>query len=147
MIRIVASPFTARTPSFLRALKRHNDRDWFRARKDDYERHVRGPMIEVLARLSKDLRAFAPEVVSDPRVSLFRIYRDTRFSSDKSPLKTAIGGTFQRAASSAAGARACTSRWRRDGSGWAAASTCRRHLTSRPSVRRSPRPIRAFTAW
>ena len=41
-----------------------------------------------LARLAADLQTFAPELVSDPRVSLYRIYRDTRFSEDKTPLKT-----------------------------------------------------------
>jgi uncharacterized protein (TIGR02453 family) len=86
--------FTAKTLSFLRALKRHNDREWFRARKDDYERHVRSPMIDVLARLATDFKTFAPELISDPKVSLFRIYRDTRFSSDKTPLKTAVGAHF-----------------------------------------------------
>jgi uncharacterized protein (DUF2461 family) len=44
----MSSPFTRKTLAFLRALKRNNDRDWFRARKDDYERHVRGPMIDLL---------------------------------------------------------------------------------------------------
>jgi len=86
--------FTPKTLSFLRALKRNNDREWFRAHKADYERHVRGPMIDVLARLEVDLSTFAPELISDPKVSLYRIYRDTRFSSDKSPLKTAIGAHF-----------------------------------------------------
>jgi uncharacterized protein (TIGR02453 family) len=86
--------FTAKTISFLRALKRNNDREWFRARKADYESHVRGPMIEVLERLAVDFRTFAPELISDPKVSLFRIYRDTRFSNDKTPLKTAVGAHF-----------------------------------------------------
>jgi uncharacterized protein (TIGR02453 family) len=86
--------FTPKTLSFLRALKRNNDREWFRTRKADYERYVREPMIEVLARLAGDFRSFAPEMIADPKVSLFRIYRDTRFSSDKSPLKTAIGAHF-----------------------------------------------------
>jgi len=90
----VASPFTRKTLAFLRALKRNNDRDWFRARKPDYEQHVRGPMIELLARLASDLPRFAPELTSDPRASLYRIYRDTRFSEDKSPLKTHIGAHF-----------------------------------------------------
>ena len=85
------SPFTKKTLAFLRALKRNNDREWFRARKEEYEQHVRGPMIEVLARLASDLPAFAPDLVADPRVSMFRIYRDTRFSADKSPLKTSVG--------------------------------------------------------
>lgn len=88
------SPFTKKTLAFLRALKRNNDRDWFRARKPDYETHVRGPMVDMLARLASDFPAFAPELVSEPRVSLYRIYRDTRFSGDKSPLKTQISAHF-----------------------------------------------------
>jgi len=88
------SPFTTKTLSFLRSLKRNNDRDWFRSRKQQYEQHVRGPMIELLARLATDLPSFAPELISDPRVSLYRIYRDTRFSADKKPLKTHIAAHF-----------------------------------------------------
>ena len=87
--------FTAKTLSFLRSLKRNNDREWFRSHKESYERHVRGPMIDVLGRLAVDFQTFAPELISDPKVSLFRIYRDTRFSSDKTPLKTAVGAHFQ----------------------------------------------------
>lgn len=90
----MASPFTRKTLAFLRALKRNNDRDWFRARKTDYEQHVRGPMIELLQQLARDLPGFAPDLVSDPRVCLFRIYRDTRFSSDKRPLKTNVAAHF-----------------------------------------------------
>src|SRR5690349_12497748 len=66
----MSSPFTPKTLSFLRALKRNNDRDWFRARKDQYEQHVRGPMVQLLARLSADFAKFAPELVAEPRVSL-----------------------------------------------------------------------------
>lgn len=90
----VASPFTPKTLAFLRALKRNNDREWFRARKDDYERLVRQPMISVLERLAVDFRAFAPELIAEPKVSLFRVYRDTRFSGDKAPLKTSAGARF-----------------------------------------------------
>ncbi|MCC7415621.1 MAG: DUF2461 domain-containing protein [Acidobacteria bacterium] len=93
-----ASPtvFTPKTLSFLRALKRHNDRDWFRARRDQYETHVRAPMVEAVERLAVDLRTFAPDLVASPRVSLFRIYRDTRFSENKAPLKTQMGAVFPR---------------------------------------------------
>lgn len=90
----MVSPFTRKTLAFLRALTRHNDRDWFRSRKDDYELHVRGPMIQLLARLAVDFRTFAPELLADPRVSLYRIYRDTRFSDDKRPLKTHVAAHF-----------------------------------------------------
>ena len=88
------SPFTTKTLSFLRSLKRHNNRDWFRTRKQQYEEHVRNPMVELLARLANDLPSFAPELISDPRVSLYRIYRDTRFSADKRPLKTHVAAHF-----------------------------------------------------
>jgi uncharacterized protein (TIGR02453 family) len=94
----MASPFTARTLAFLRAIARHNDREWFRARKADYDTHVRQPMIDLIGRLAKDLRAFAPELVADPRVSMYRIYRDTRFSADKRPLKTHAAAHFPRKA-------------------------------------------------
>jgi uncharacterized protein (TIGR02453 family) len=90
----MASPFTKKTLAFLRALKRNNDREWFRERKADYERHVRGPMVELLGRLTQDFPKFAPELVSDPRVCLYRIYRDTRFSDDKTPLKTHVSAHF-----------------------------------------------------
>jgi uncharacterized protein (TIGR02453 family) len=88
------SPFTKKTLSFLRALKRNNNREWFKARKADYDAHVRAPMIELLARLASDFRNFAPELVADPKVSLYRIYRDTRFSEDKTPLKTHAAAHF-----------------------------------------------------
>ena len=90
----MTAPFTPRTLSFLRSLARNNDREWFRARKNQYEQHVRGPMVALLARLAEDFRRFAPELVSEPRVSLYRIYRDTRFSSDKRPLKTHVAAHF-----------------------------------------------------
>ncbi len=85
---------TSKTLSFLRSLKRNNKREWFHARKDQFESHCRTPMIEIVERLATDMRAFAPELVADPKVSLFRQFRDTRFSNDKTPLKTNIAATF-----------------------------------------------------
>ena len=90
----MSSPFTPKTLAFLRALKRNNDRDWFRERKDEYERHVRGPMIQAIERLAVDMNKFAPELTADPKKSLYRIYRDTRFSEDKTPLKTNAAAVF-----------------------------------------------------
>ena len=87
--------FTAKTVSFLRSLKRHNDRQWFRARRDQYDAHVHRPMIEVVERLAQDFRSFAPELIASPKQSMFRIYRDTRFSNDKRPLKTHAGAVFR----------------------------------------------------
>jgi len=86
--------FSGESIAFLRALKRHNDRDWFRAHRDAYEAHVRGPMVAVVERLATDLPTFAPELVASPRASIYRIYRDTRFSADKSPFKTHVAATF-----------------------------------------------------
>jgi uncharacterized protein (TIGR02453 family) len=90
----LSSPFTPKTVAFLRALARNNDREWFRERKQEYEQHVRAPMLDVVGRLAADFRRFAPEMVADPKVSLFRVYRDTRFSDDKSPFKTQAAARF-----------------------------------------------------
>src|SRR5262245_50290861 len=90
----MASPFSLDTLRFLRALKRNNDREWFKARRDQYERHVREPLLAVIDRLAVDFKKFAPEVVASPKASLYRIYRDTRFSPDKRPLKTHAAAVF-----------------------------------------------------
>jgi uncharacterized protein (TIGR02453 family) len=89
------TPFTTKTVSFLRSLKRNNRSEWFRARKDQYEMHVRGPMIEVVEQLALDFRTIAPELIASPKQSLFRVYRDTRFSSNKHPLKTHAAAVFR----------------------------------------------------
>jgi uncharacterized protein (TIGR02453 family) len=94
MIVGMAPRFTTDTLKFLRALKRNNDREWLRARKDEYERHVRSPMLAVIEELAKDFKRVAPEVVASPKISLYRIYRDTRFSEDKTPLKTHAAAVF-----------------------------------------------------
>jgi uncharacterized protein (TIGR02453 family) len=86
--------FTNKTIAFLRALKKNNDRGWFHAHRSEYEQHVRGPMVAIVDHLAHDFRTFAPDLVADPRVSLFRPWRDTRFSEDKAPLKTNIAAVF-----------------------------------------------------
>jgi len=80
--------------TFLRALKRNNDREWFRARKDQYELAIRAPMVQIVERLAGDFRTFAPDHIAAPKVSLLRIYRDTRFSENKAPLKTQVAAVF-----------------------------------------------------
>src|SRR5690606_41300680 len=85
--------FSPQTLPFLRSLARNNNREWFRARKDDYERYVRTPMLAVIDRLARDFRDFAPDLLAS-RDSLYRIYRETRFSEDKRPLKTHLAATF-----------------------------------------------------
>lgn len=89
-----AARFTPQTLAFLRALERHNTRDWFRERKARYDEVVRAPILALVQRFAADLPAFAPDLVADPRVSLYRPYRDTRFSADKAPIKTHIGALF-----------------------------------------------------
>jgi uncharacterized protein (TIGR02453 family) len=86
--------FSPKALAFLRALKRNNDREWFKAHKEEYERLLRAPMIGLIERLAVDFRAFAPDLTASPKASLYRIYRDTRFSDDKSPLKTHISAIF-----------------------------------------------------
>lgn len=88
-----AACFTPRMLAFLRALERNNDREWFKANKARYDEHVRGPMLAVIDRLARDLPQFAPDLVASPD-SLYRIYRDTRFSGDKRPLKTHVAASF-----------------------------------------------------
>jgi uncharacterized protein (TIGR02453 family) len=86
--------FSAETLTFLRALKRNNRREWFNAHRDDYEAHVRRPMTAIVERLADDFRAFAPELVASPKASMYRIYRDTRFSENKAPYKTHVAAVF-----------------------------------------------------
>lgn len=89
--------FTAATFRFLRVLDRHNNRDWFHAHKDDYERHVREPFLQLITDLQPPLAKISPHYRADPRKnggSLFRIYRDTRFSHNKLPYKPWQGSRF-----------------------------------------------------
>ena len=82
--------------TFLRDLKRNNRREWFQPRKETFDLHVRAPMAELVTALNSDLSRFAPEYVTDPNRAIFRIYRDTRFSTDKTPYKTHIAARFPR---------------------------------------------------
>jgi len=73
---------------FLRGLKRNNDRLWFEARRDIFERELKQPMLAIIAEINEAMLSFAPEHVRPPQKALMRIYRDIRFSSDKRPYKT-----------------------------------------------------------
>ncbi len=82
--------FSERSFKFLRALARHNEREWFHAHKEDYEQYVRGPFLALIADLQPALLEVSEHYRADPKTvggSLFRIHRDTRFSGDKSPYK------------------------------------------------------------
>ncbi|MDB5321938.1 MAG: hypothetical protein JWN40_3569 [Phycisphaerales bacterium] len=89
--------FSKKMPAFFRGLARNNTREWFAPRKELFETEVRGPMIELVSLVNEDLRRFAIDnVVADPKRAIYRLYRDTRFSKDKTPYKTHIGATFPR---------------------------------------------------
>ena len=86
---------------FLRDLKRHNDRAWFADHRERYVRDVEAPMQHFIADFAPRLRQISRAYVADPRRmggSMFRIYRDTRFSADKSPFKTWVAARFPHAA-------------------------------------------------
>ncbi len=76
--------------TFLRNLKRHNDRAWFQPRKSQFEAELREPMLAVVRKITDAMVDFAPNHVRPAEKSIFRIYRDTRFSSDKRPYKTHV---------------------------------------------------------
>jgi len=80
--------FSTATLTYLRGLKRHNERPWFEAHRAEYEAVVKEPMRELIEEMDVRLARLAPEIIGDPKRSMFRIYRDIRFSKDKSPYKT-----------------------------------------------------------
>jgi uncharacterized protein (TIGR02453 family) len=82
--------------AFLRALKRNNRREWFQPRKEKYESLIKLPMMELVGCLNEEFARFAPAYVTLPQKAVFRIYRDTRFSHDKTPYKTHIAAIFPR---------------------------------------------------
>jgi uncharacterized protein (TIGR02453 family) len=84
--------------AFLSDLRDHNDREWFAANKERYEQHVLEPALAFVEDFAYRLPEISPHFRADPRRtggSLFRIYRDTRFSKDKSPYKTTVGMYFK----------------------------------------------------
>ena len=86
--------FTPESFAFLRELRENNNREWFAQNKQRYEREVRDPALRFISDFGPHLSRIAPRLVADPRRSMFRIYRDTRFSRDKSPYKTHVGIHF-----------------------------------------------------
>lgn len=97
MVKKAVPYFTPGTFRFLRALARNNDREWFAAHKSEYETQLRAPYLRLIADLAEPLRGISSHYVADPRPvggSLFRIHRDTRFSSNKLPYKPWAGARF-----------------------------------------------------
>jgi len=92
----VFAGFPAEAIPFFRRLARNNRREWFQPRKHIYEAQVKSPMIELVDAINSRLLSFAPDHISEPKKAIYRIYRDTRFSSDKTPYKTHIAAIFPR---------------------------------------------------
>jgi uncharacterized protein (TIGR02453 family) len=91
------APFTGFQPAaieFLIELAMNNERAWFQPRKAEYERLLREPMESLVSALLDRFRARDIPLEADPRRAVFRVYRDTRFSKDKSPYKTNVGASI-----------------------------------------------------
>ena len=84
--------FTPAFFEFFRELKRNNTRPWFEKNKARYERDVRDRLVEFVVAAGPRIKKISPHFIVDPRPtggSVFRVYRDIRFSKDKTPYKTA----------------------------------------------------------
>jgi uncharacterized protein (TIGR02453 family) len=88
--------FPAEAVTFYRGLAGHNTREWFQPRKHVYDEKVKAPMVELVTALNSAMMDFASDYVTDAPKAIYRIYRDTRFSPDKTPYKTQIAASFAR---------------------------------------------------
>jgi uncharacterized protein (TIGR02453 family) len=88
--------FPAEGLAFFSALQRNNRREWFQPRKAIFEEKLKQPMRELVGAVNTAMRRFAPEYATDPDKAIYRIYRDTRFSKDKTPYKDHIAASFSR---------------------------------------------------
>ncbi len=86
--------FPKDTLKFLRELKKNNNREWFAEQKPRYEQNVKEPMQMLLGSLAARLHAIDADIVLEPKKAMYRIYRDVRFSADKSPYKVWIAAAF-----------------------------------------------------
>lgn len=90
--------FSPATFTFLDELAANNNRAWFEANKPRYESLVREPALEFITAMVPVLEKFAPNFGAEPLKmggSLMRVFRDTRFSRDKTPYKTNVGIQFR----------------------------------------------------
>lgn len=89
--------FTASTFDFLRDLRANNTREWFEANRARSEREGKAPLQTFIEAFRQRLQAISPHFAANER-SVFRIFRDVRFSRDKSPYKTHLAAQFRHAA-------------------------------------------------
>jgi len=94
MVPPVFDGFPKEGIDFLHNLKKNNDRDWFNARKETYVACIKEPMESLLAILLPPMKALLEDIEIDPKKSMYRIYRDVRFSKDKRPYKSHAGASF-----------------------------------------------------
>lgn len=88
--------FAPEAIEFLRKLKRNNRREWFEARREVYERELKRPMLALIERVMHSMEDYAPDHLRSPQKCMLRIYRDTRFSADKTPYKTNLAAWWTR---------------------------------------------------
>ena len=81
---------------FLKGLKKNNEREWFQARKEIFDSEVKAPMVELVAALQRSVEKSAPDYLQEPAKCVYRIYRDTRFSKNKTPYKTQISAALKK---------------------------------------------------
>jgi uncharacterized protein (TIGR02453 family) len=86
--------FRKQAMDFLRGLRENNDREWFKSRKDVFDDELVWPMQCLVAELSLEASRQKLPFTGDPSTSLFRIYRDTRFSKNKLPYKNHLGAAL-----------------------------------------------------
>ena len=86
--------FTPDAMQFLVDLAFNNERAWFQERKSEYERLLKEPLEALCEDLAAEFARLGVPLHADPKASPFRIYRDTRFSKDKSPYKTNVAASF-----------------------------------------------------
>lgn len=92
-----SSPFRPEFFRFLRELRKNNNRPWFLKNKVRFDRDVLGPSLVFVEAMGPEMSRISSELVADARPvggSLMRIYRDVRFSRDKSPYRTSMGIHF-----------------------------------------------------
>lgn len=90
--------FSPQSLAFFEMLAANNSKAWFEAHREEYEEHLLLPLKRLVSDLAGTMLAIDPELVVMPAVdrTISRIYRDTRFSRDKSPYKTCLWITFKR---------------------------------------------------
>jgi uncharacterized protein (TIGR02453 family) len=92
----MATYFSGEALKFLRGLKRNNDREWFEARRQVFERELKEPMLKLICEINEAMVEFAPMHVRPPQKVMMRIYRDIRFSKNKQPYKTHVSAWWVR---------------------------------------------------